>query len=84
MAAHRGIGNRLLDGRQIKIMSLMEAGLTDEATAMIDSSVPAEPWEHTVAALLRISCRPATSPASQQELDRAVRETLALVMQPDR
>jgi hypothetical protein len=28
MAAHRGIGNRLLDGRQIMIMSLMEQGVT--------------------------------------------------------
>jgi hypothetical protein len=61
MAAHRGIGNRLLDGRQILIMSLMEQGLTQQATAMIESSVPAEPWENTVAAILRIYCRPKTS-----------------------
>ncbi|WP_214324751.1 hypothetical protein [Nonomuraea sediminis] len=83
MAAHRGIGNRLLDGRQIKIMALIEQGLTGEATAMIDSTIPGEPWEHTVAAILRIACRPTTSPPSRQELDHAVRETLALVTQPD-
>jgi hypothetical protein len=52
MAAHRGIGNRLLDGRQIMIMSLMEQGLTQQATAVLESSVPTEPWENTVAAIL--------------------------------
>jgi hypothetical protein len=83
MAAHRGIGNRLLDGRQIMIMSLMEQGRTQQATAMIESSVPTEPWENTVAAILRISCRPMTSPTPQMELDRAVEETLALITQPE-
>ncbi len=51
MAAHRGIGNRLLDGRQIMIMSLMTQGLTGQATAMIDSSTPTEPWENTVGSI---------------------------------
>lgn len=83
MAAHRGIGNRLLDGRQIMIMSLMEQGLTEQATAMIESSVPAEPWENTVAALLRIYCRPKTSPPPQRELDHAMQETLVLITQPE-
>lgn len=83
MAAHRGIGNRLLDGRQIMIMSLMEQGLPQQATAMIESSVPAEPWENTIAALLRIYCQPNTSPTSPVELDDAIRETLALITQPE-
>jgi hypothetical protein len=60
MAAHRGIGNRLLDGQQIKIMSLIDQGRTQQATAMIESSIPTEPWENTVAAILRIYCRPKT------------------------
>ena len=79
MAAHRGIGNRLLDGRQIMIMSLAERGLIDQAMAMIDSSSLDEPWENTVAALLRVGCRPEASPAPQDELERAVRQSLALV-----
>ncbi len=82
MAAHRGIGNRLLDGRQIMIMSLVEQDLTHQATEMIDSSVPAEPWEKAVAAILRVCCRPSTSPAPQKEVDHAVNETLALIAQP--
>jgi len=83
MAAHRGIGNRLLDGRQIKIMSLLEQGLNQQATTMIDSSVPTEPWENTVGALLRIHCRPDASQTPQKESDHAVRGTLALITQPE-
>lgn len=83
MAAHRGVGNRLLDGRQIMIMSLMERGLDEQARATIESTVPAEPWENAIAALLRICCRPATSPAPQPELEHALQEALALIAPPD-
>ena len=79
MAAHRGVGKRLLDGRQIKIMSLVEQNLPQQAIDMIDSSDPAEPWENAVAAILRISCRPTTSATPHNELDRAVREALPLI-----
>ncbi|SHG80526.1 hypothetical protein [Streptoalloteichus hindustanus] len=83
MTAHRGVGNRLLDGRQIVIMSLMERGLDQQARATIESTTPTEPWENSVATLLRISCRPQTSPTPQPELDHALREALALVSPPD-
>lgn len=83
MTAHRGIGNRLLDGRQIKIMSLMERGLDQEARATIDSTAPTEPWENTIAALLRICCRPTPSTAPQPELDLALQEARALITSPD-
>lgn len=84
MAAHRGIGNRLLDGRQIMIMSLMERGLDQQARDTIDATAPTEPWENAIAALLRVYCRrPATSPPPQLELDLALRETLALLDPPD-
>jgi hypothetical protein len=83
MASHRGIGSRLLDGRQITIMALAQQGHHQEAIAMIDSTVPAEPWEHTVAAILRICCRPVTPPAPQDELDHAAREALTLTVLPE-
>ncbi|MEU8202011.1 hypothetical protein [Streptosporangium sp. NPDC049046] len=83
MAAHRGVGQRLLDGRQLTIMSLMEQGLPQQAATMIDSSVPTEPWENAVAAILRVYCRPPTTPTPQNELDHAGRETLALITDPD-
>ncbi|GLW12516.1 hypothetical protein Misp01_76440 [Microtetraspora sp. NBRC 13810] len=83
MAAHRGVGQRLLDGRQITIMSLVEQDRPQKAAAMIDSSVPAEPWENAVAAILRIYCRPPASAASQDELDHAARKALTLIADPE-
>ncbi|WUH90317.1 hypothetical protein OG900_09530 [Streptomyces sp. NBC_00433] len=83
MTAHRGVGNRLLDGRQIMIMSLLERGLEQQARAVIESTVPAEPWENTIADLLRLSCWPAGPPVLQPELDRALRGALALVRPAD-
>jgi hypothetical protein len=79
MATHRGIGDRLLDGRQLKIMALLEQGRLAEATALIDSTMPAEPWETTVASLLRIAIRPGTKPTPQDELTRVLDETYGLV-----
>ncbi|WP_199880906.1 hypothetical protein [Streptomyces kebangsaanensis] len=79
MARYRGIANRLLDGRQIQIMSLMERGLDQQARDMIDSAVPTEPWENTVAALLRAYCRPDPSPLPHPDLDRVLRDAAALI-----
>ncbi|MGP3918265.1 hypothetical protein [Nonomuraea sp. 10N515B] len=79
MAAHRGIGDRLLDGRQLKIMALVEQGLLNEATEVIDSTVPTEPWEATVASLLRITVRSDITPTPEDELERVVGEALILI-----
>lgn len=76
IATHRGIGNRLLDGRQIKIMSLLEQDLHPQATALIDSTVPTENWETAVGQLLRLSCRQVSATAPHDELDSAVDTTL--------
>ncbi|MFE3197831.1 hypothetical protein [Embleya sp. NPDC059237] len=78
MAAYRGLGNRLLDGRQIMIMSMMERGLDRQARAMIEATVPAEPWENAVAALLRACC-----PPRQPEPDLALMEVLPVIAPPD-
>ncbi|NRQ34545.1 hypothetical protein HII36_22270 [Nonomuraea sp. NN258] len=83
MAAHGGIGDRLLDGRQLKIMALVEQGLLDEAAEVIDSTVPAEPWEATVASLLRIATRPGIKPSPEDELERVVGEALSLLAAED-
>lgn len=83
MAAHRGVGQRLLDGRQLTIMSLMEQDLPRQAAGMIDSSVFAEPWEHAVAAILRVYCRSTISTPSQKELDHVVRDVLAPIADPE-
>ncbi|MGW9411903.1 hypothetical protein [Streptomyces diastaticus] len=83
MAQHRGIGNRLLDGRQIKIMALMEQGLDQQARDLIDTTQPAEPWEKAVALLLHAHCRPADAPVPIADLDRTVEEAVQLLAHPD-
>lgn len=83
MATHRGVGTRLLDGRQILIMSLMEQGLDQKARDTIDTSAPTEPWENAIAALLRVYCRPEFTPVPEQEVDVALREAARVVAPPD-
>ncbi|MEV6397329.1 hypothetical protein AB0M39_21580 [Streptomyces sp. NPDC051907] len=60
-AVHRGVGTRLLDGRQITILALAQNGQHDEATVLIENSRLAEPWEEAVQSLLRVAYRDAGS-----------------------
>lgn len=83
MAAHRGVGNRLLDGRQITILSLMERGLDQQAHDMIDATVPTEPWEIAVATLLHAHCRSASNPCPQADLERVFDEAAELLTAPE-
>ncbi|MCW2948944.1 MAG: hypothetical protein JWR24_5661 [Actinoallomurus sp.] len=61
---HKGIGDRLLDGRQVAILAQCEAGHYDTACSLLaDTSTPT-PWEEAVAACLRVLClRMADRPA---------------------
>ncbi|MEU3795682.1 hypothetical protein [Streptomyces fructofermentans] len=83
MAQHRGIGNRLLDGRQIKIMALMEQGLDQQARDLMDTTQPTEPWEGAVADLLRAHCRLAVAPLPRADLDRAQHAVALLLDDPE-
>jgi hypothetical protein len=55
-AEHRGVGNRLLDGRQAAILALLHEGEIDRAAAAVEQSAISEPWEHAVQSLLRVLC----------------------------
>lgn len=83
IATHRGIGNRLLDGRQIKIMSLLEQDLHPQARALLDSTMPTEAWETAVGQLLRLSCTQAGATPPHDELDSAIEMTLAQMNDAD-
>ncbi|MFH8706472.1 hypothetical protein [Streptomyces rubrogriseus] len=83
MSQHRGIGNRLLDGRQIKIMALMEQGLDQQARDLIDTTQPTEPWEGAIALLLHAHCRPVDTPVPELDLDRTLDEAVQLLAHPD-
>ncbi|MEU4486613.1 hypothetical protein AB0H94_17300 [Streptomyces purpurascens] len=83
MAQHRGIGNRILDGRQIKIMALMEQGLDQQARDLIDTTQPLEPWERAIALLLKAHCRPAHTPVPEADLARTLSEATLLLAHPE-
>ncbi|WP_033037095.1 hypothetical protein [Streptomyces monomycini] len=80
--AHRGVGTRLLDGRQITIVALAQSGRHDEATALVTDSRPAEPWEDVVQSLLRVLCRYATDCVPATHIDDMFTKALALQPKP--
>lgn len=53
---YRGIGKRLLDGRQAAILHRTSEGDCDAAIDMIKESVTPEPWEYAVATCLHTLC----------------------------
>jgi len=57
LLAHRGIGNRMLDGRQVDVIAHAVAGDANGALALLETTTPGEPWEHTVTACLTLLCR---------------------------
>ncbi|MBT8227333.1 MAG: hypothetical protein HKP61_05365 [Dactylosporangium sp.] len=54
---HRGIGERLFDGRQIAIVAHSAVGDHAEALRLIDTTTASTVWEQTVAACLTVLCR---------------------------
>jgi hypothetical protein len=83
MAHHRGIGNRLLDGRQIKIMALLEQGRDQEARDLIDTTQATESWEHAIGLLLHAHCLPDGDPLPHLMRQRTLCEVAVLLAQPE-
>ncbi|MGH3941186.1 MAG: hypothetical protein ACRDTG_21630, partial [Pseudonocardiaceae bacterium] len=82
-AAHRGVGTRLLDGRQVAILSLADRGEHDRATSMVQDSVLTEPWERAVASLLRVYCRHAAGDDTEQGTAAMLDHALDLIEQTE-
>lgn len=54
---YKGIGRRMLDGRQVAIIAHAVAGDHDGALALLADTTPGEPWENAVTACLTTHCR---------------------------
>ena len=54
--AHRGIGRRLLEGRQVAVLAALADGDPATARALLHRATPTQPWEHAVAAVLGALC----------------------------
>jgi hypothetical protein len=57
---HRGVGTRMLDGRQVAVIAALTSGKTSHAHELLASTAPGDPWEHAVTACLTTLCRRAT------------------------
>ncbi|BCY07291.1 hypothetical protein [Actinoplanes sp. L3-i22] len=66
---HHGIGQRMLDGRQIAVISHILAGRTNRADHLLRTTVPGEPWENAVTGCLNLLC-PHTDRADTSQLHR--------------
>lgn len=55
---HRGIGKRMLDGRQIAVISHALDGRADKTRAMLRDTIPGQPWENAVTNCLTLLCTP--------------------------
>lgn len=53
---HRGIGDRMLDGRQVAILASLVNGDHDQALTLLEHSYTPEPWERAVASCLTTLC----------------------------
>ncbi len=53
---HKGIGERLLDGRQVAVLAYCDVGDHDAALGLLASSVVPTPWEEAVAACMKVLC----------------------------
>ena len=60
---YKGIGRRMLDGRQVAVIADAVSGDTDSALALLADTTPGEPWENAVTACLTIQCRGASGSA---------------------
>ncbi len=55
--AHRGVGKRMLDGRQVALLAALVAGDTAWAAVLLADTMPGDPWEQAVTACLTALCR---------------------------
>jgi hypothetical protein len=80
---HRGIGRRLLDGRQAAIIAQALTGHPEAALAMIEQSGVSEAWEHAAAACLTMFCRHAAGHPPRAADTTPVHEYLTLDTTPE-
>ncbi|MFE9174326.1 hypothetical protein ACFYNZ_33640 [Streptomyces kebangsaanensis] len=55
--AHRGVGKRMLDGRQVAVLASLVVNDTAEAAVLLADTMPGDPWEQAVTACLTVLCR---------------------------
>ncbi|MCX5258630.1 hypothetical protein OOK27_31635 [Streptomyces canus] len=74
--AHHGIGQRMLDGRQVAVLAALTVGDTVRANSVLADTKPGEPWEVAVTDCLSIVCHRTAGRPWQQTLQNLVTKHL--------
>ncbi|MFF0700148.1 hypothetical protein ACFYVC_07575 [Streptomyces tendae] len=80
---HRGIGQRLFDGRQVEVLVRCLGAQPSDALMFLHKSQPVEPWEQSVAAALTVLCHRAADEHPVEPIDKMVQHYLALDSAPE-
>ncbi|WP_079185172.1 hypothetical protein [Streptomyces uncialis] len=75
--SHRGVGQRMLDGRQVAVLAALVSGDTASAAELLHDTTPGDPWEQLVTACLTVLCRR----DAQQPIDDHLTELIAAYLQ---
>ncbi|MGW0239875.1 hypothetical protein [Micromonospora chalcea] len=79
---HNGIGQRMLDGRQVAVIAHATSGEIGCALTFIADTVPGEPWEEAVTAFLAYLCARAAGEPEGAYLDALLRSYRRLMPTP--
>ena len=75
---YKGVGARMLDGRQVAVIAHATAGRHQQARAMLDATQPGRPWENAVTACLHLHI-PAQDPTEQTAIALSTHHALGTV-----
>lgn len=80
--AHRGVGKRMLDGRQVAVLTALVSGDVAQAAALLANTMHGAPWEQAVTACLTALCHRAAGQAVDGQLEGLVANCLGREAEP--
>ncbi|WP_179280053.1 hypothetical protein [Actinacidiphila glaucinigra] len=67
--AHRGVGSRMLDGRQVAVIAALTQRDTAQAARLIVETAPGEPWEQQITLCLNVLRKRTDGKAKEADLE---------------
>ncbi|UYB39268.1 hypothetical protein SLV14_001744 [Streptomyces sp. Je 1-4] len=80
--AHRGVGRRMLDGRQVAVLAALTTDDTPRAAVILANTTAGEPWEQAVTACLAALCRHASDQLAVPSVNDLVKTCLEWEAEP--